>query len=693
MEDEIISGRFEELLKIVKRLSTYEARVFHYIARTNSIVASDIVNNTKVPQSKIYGVLKSLHALNLIEKNDEKYNFNSSVLTSLQSEYRETFSEFSKHFESIIQRYSISENLVVQKLTESLKNLRYDVESKDRLDSYFQKRKSYPSILINRIDKSKLPQLIIATSSTSVNRVGILIYSEESSLKKTEDMFILREVLSHLCLDKTIILMNDISEKMRALFRNVTFISLLSNYTKKLTDDLETFDETWRKSINDLKTLNNIIDVPYRRINNLTTQITELRFFVRQIENEKLYSPNVQYTSWIPKAFNEIIDRVDADVKSSNEFVLHLKLLCMNLQNDLTEDKSLPEKSEIKEIEDDVGWILDNLDDLGLDLSTLRDEVVNILRGTSYQKVGFVANPFVFTIPIQKSLQVIGQDDALEELFNFINNISMNSSSNNLALIVDEQGMGKTHLMAHILDKINNDDLPNSTGLFIRCKPNNDILTIYNEIRISVEKLPDSPLKTGLISILSKSDYPLTINQFSDILKNLSQIAYELGKTTFILFFDEFENLFSSEVESQAAAQQLKYLSATPHVGFIVSLRKSDWDEEPKLRKILSTISPKFISLKKLDVNSIQTILNSRLELLNIAPKLKITFGPNTIEKISQKSHGNIRKALTLAREAFRKTVQANQTKITPDMVIDDSEKSDDSNSVNELQFNEKEVK
>lgn len=694
MENEIISGRFEEILKIVKGLSTYEARVFHYIATTGNTIPSIIVKDTKVPQSKIYGVLKSLHSLNLIEKNDEKYAFNSSVLIPIQLEFNETFSELSKHLDDTIKRYSISENPVVEKLIASLKNLRYVVESKGRLDSHFQKKTSrYFDVLMGRFDKSKLPQLIIATSSTSVNRVGILIFTDDTILKKTETLFLLQEILRSLHLDKTIILINNVSEKMKDLFPNVTYLSLLGDYTNRLAAELETFDEEWRKSINHLKTLDKLVDVPNRRINNLTTKITEARYLVRQIDNEQLHSSNNKHTLWIPNAFDEIIDRVDADVKSAHGLFLQLKLECMVLQNDLTENKSIPEKSETEEIKNEVGWLLNELDYLEVDLSTLLDEILNILRGSRYQKVGFVANPFVFTIPISKSLQVVGQDDALEELSDFITDISTNSSANNVALIVDEQGMGKTHLMTHFLDKINNGSLPNTAGLFIRCRPNNDFFTIYNEIRVAVEKLPDSPLKMGLISILRKSDYPLTINQFSDILRNLSQIAYDLGKTTFILFIDEFENLFSSEIESQAAAQQLKYLSETPHVGFIVSLRKSDWRDEPKLRKILSEIPPKFISLKKLDVNSIKTILNNRLELLSIDSKPKITFELNTIETIAQKSHGNIRKALTLAREAFRKTVQANETKITTDMLVDDSENSDDNNSVNELQMNEKEVK
>ena len=684
--------KFVELLQLLE-LSNYEAKTYMAIIQIDQGTPLKISKESGVPQSKIYGVLKKLEDEGYISKTINGYKINLAFLSKQKQDVEKTFSDFLQFLEKKISSNLITEKTILNNIVPVLEKLEFDIEFKGRLGINKKFHDEYSPDTLARIHRMSLPEMVIATSSNSIIRVGILILTENSKEYFTSvgDTFIVKDLLRKMKLDKVIILTENISEKIIKNFTNVQFIPLTIDYVNKLKTDLVTFDKDWRKTFKKLLTLEKISDIPARKINRMMSKIAALRYHVTKIDKDpESYGPKIE--TWIVNAFNEIIDRIYADLKLNSELNLQQKLLLMNTQEFMKQKKSLPKTSDIDYLETELEWIIDDLDNLSSESSKLSYEISMTITDSPYQKVGFVANPFVFTIPIEHNLDIIGQKNTVLQLEYFVKKDFVDFSDN-LALIVDEPGMGKTHLMKNCLKNIN-EKKSNTLGIFIHCIPNNDLFSLFYEIQTSLKRMGSSPLQSALLSILEKSPSPETTPELIDILRDLSNFAYDFEKTTLILFIDEFENLLTSPFESQATASQLTHILDVPNIGFVIVVREDEWNDNHQFRMDVSALEPELIPLEKYSKDDISLIVDNRLNSLSLDKKSKISFSSDAIEKISSLSHGNIRKAISLARDGFKKLVQMNKLEVTSDMIEDEFRPLNNySNSKTGLQFTKKEVK
>ena len=677
---EQIDEKSLELLQLVD-MSRYEAKAYLAIISSKGLLPIDITKISKVPLSRVYSILKKLEQKNYIIKEKIGYVYVPEKLVDIKNETKKIFGDFTNYLDELILEKIIPEEILSDEIISIILQSGYELSFKGRLDDALEIKNIYPSTILEQFHNIKLPWIIISTSKTSGHKMGFILFTSDFKLSEfPDDFFIIHDMLRILKLDRQVILAHKIPTKMKEYFKKSSFLSLSDDFRNQIKSKLEFIDKEWNRNRRNLQNLQKLIDNSNHKINQLNNIISYIRFTLEA-------DSDLQIKSWILSAFDEIIDEINVDIKSHSEFYFHLKLQCFGIQAQLDDDKILPKQSEIDEIEYDVESFLSDLNDIHIELAFLRKEITDVVRTSIYAKAGFHANPFVFTVPIDTSLNIIGRNSTILQLDTFIQNLTK-SNSPNLALIIEDSGMGKTHLMKHFIQKINDKSNPSEFGIYLKCNPGLDIFSIFNEIRISLEKMPSSSIVSSLLAILNEFDFPLTVNELASVLRTLSQFSDKMNKTL-VFFLDEFENLFSIDYDSEKIVKQLQYVIGTSKINTVVALRKLDWDVDLKLQEILNESKSTSIKLEKLESDSIKIILNRRLEELSTSSKPSISFTNDAIEKISQASNGNIRSAIILARSGFRKAVLSKQRKISSDILTIEKQKIPNiphyPNSVNEL--------
>jgi len=692
MNAEEMINTLAELLQL-GNLTSNESKALLSIAITKETKPLDVARNSKLSTSKIYETMNSLVEKEFLEKKGKEYEFHIETLSILNDKFKKRVSQFGHFLENLSQNYPESEESIAKQLSPVIKNLGYSINFNHRINVSKDVLRNIPSSMKSRFTKFQFPWVLSATSDTSGITIGIAIFSSRSlqSVIDPNEIFILRGVLSEYHFDHTYFLSSEMSKPFKRFFSNVNHLSLSNNYISEISQDFDSIDMKWRQAKQSLEQLEKNTDDVYQTLSHLNSNLLHVSYGIKKILPEKISN------DIIIKSFEELSSRLGADLKAFSESHLDVKLECKDLQLNLLEEHKLPSNEEINEISNKIASIRNAIDLIDNEVDVLDNEIIELLREETYKNLGFIANPFVFTIPVENHLEIIGQNDSISQLREFLTSISNETNSKNVSFIVDTPGMGKTHLMKHFSNEINSEKIPDSVGLFIRCRPSSDVISLHNEISIAIQQLPTSQIKAGLLAILNKTEPPGTINQLLSLLRNLSQFSYDLGKKGFVLFLDEFENLLTSGLQLSTSITQLQRLVQVPHVGFVIVVRRDYWNKIYKKKNFVNETSYDLIRLQPFDYVSTEKLLNKRLSDYSTKNVVKITFSKTAIKTITDRSKGNIRKILTLARDGFNAAVNSGKDIIDLDSIVETQTTLDDirhdSNSETELHMKDKEVK
>lgn len=665
MAQENFDERFVELLQLSK-LTANEAKALLYIASSDEKRPLEISKHTQIPQSKIYEIMNNLVQKKFLIKKGKEYDFNHEVLIEQKNNFQKTLNDFSNFLKELSGKFPSSEEQYSKEIANSLTTLGFTIDSNGRLDPNSEAYYGITSSIKHRM-KSSLPWLVGVTSINTDLRIGIVIMNQTFTQKTTNefDSFIVRAVLSEKHFDQLFFIGKNIPNIIKDIFQNAKFISTSDNYLSQLENELEELDQNLRQAKKTLERIELLIEEPYERISEFTSDLLNLNYAIDKVLPKKIKE------KWLITSLKDVIERFEVDGKALSESYINAKLQFKTLQKNLTESRRTPRTGEINSLYSKIETINENIGHLEQELGSLHNEVFEIYRGKTYSKLGFITNPFVFTIPVETRLDIIGQETAISELDEFLQSIAKGTPSTNTAFVVDVPGMGKTHLMKYFNHKLNSGKIPNSIGLYFRCRTGSDLISIYNDLRIATEKLPDSKMKSGFLAFLSKTEPPQTLNQIISLLRGLSQLAYDIENRNLVLFIDEFENLLTSGLQLSTSIEQLKQLLQTPRVGFVIVIRQDYWKKLSESKNFISESTYEQILLKKFEQEQVEKLLNKRLQDYNIEDDVKVRFSTDAIKKITQKSHGNVRNIISLARDAFRKSLFSNKTVIDVDSLVD----------------------
>ena len=665
MAQENNNERFVELLQLSK-LTANEAKAILYIASTDETRPLVISKNTKIAQSKIYEIMNNLVEKRFLTKRGREYDFNYEVLIEEKNNYQNTLDDFSKYIQQLSGKFPSAEEQQAKEIDKLLSNLGFTINANGRMDPNQDSLRGIPMSIKSKM-KSSLPWLISATSINTDLRVGLVILNQTIVQKSPNDFdsFIVRAVLSEKHFDQLLFIGKKIPRIIKDIFANSIFITPSDNYLTQLENELEELDQNLRQAKKTLERIELLIEEPYERIGEFTSDLLALNHGIEDVLPTKIKE------KWLIASLKDVIERFEVDGKAISESYIDTKLQFKTLQRNLTENRITPHSSEINSLFAKIETINENIDQLEQELGSLQNEVFEIYRGKTYNKLGFITNPFVFTIPVETRLDIIGQKTAISELDDFLQSHARGVSLTNTAFVVDVPGMGKTHLMKYFNHHLNSGKIPNSIGLYFRCRTGSDLISIYNDLRIACERLPDSKVKAGFLAFLSKSEPPQTLNQILSLLRGLSQLAYDIDKRNLVLFIDEFENLLTSGFQLSTSIEQLKQLLQTSRMGFVIVIRKDYWEKLSQSKNFIPESNYERILLKKFDQEQVEKLLNKRLQDYNEEEDVKVRFSTDAIKKITQKSKGNVRNIISLARDAFRKSLLSNKTIIDADSLVD----------------------
>ena len=660
---EKLNKEFLELFKIIG-LTSVEFKVLMKIAATKSTLPAEIAELTGVPKSKIYGIFKSLAEKGFLQHRDRTYTFKPESFSNLKNRFESIFSDFNKFLDRLIESYPIEDEMILKKIKPVLIELGYQIEFYERLTPTRDQFTHFPPEFIREFKRISPPWCIIAVSSTSGLKVGLVIISPtiQREARGSSFYYVLSDTLFSLGIDQLVVVGSDSPELSEHFGPQIIFLPMMSDYENKLRNELEKLDRRWRQTRETLDSLELEIEEPYRMITNVTAFLASLRGMIKQFGKTSHL--------WIYKSFEEIIDRIEGDLKADTDVYLNIKFRFKSIRTAHRENRQIPTDDQILKLKNSSNEIKQDLDRLTNETSSLYDEILAVSRNVEYKKHGYIANPFVFTIPVENHLKMVGQEKAITKMRDFISHIIDESADKNVTFIVDDPGMGKTHLMKSFVEKMNNKEISHSIGLYIRCKTGTDLISIYNQLQIAITQLPKSKLKEILLSVLNESNQPETMNELTELLRKLSQYAYDNGMKGFFLFIDEFENMIPPTSEVNTALLQLRNLIQTPHVGFIIVLRKDYWNKNERIHDIIPPNLYQSIVMEKFDETLTKSLIEIRLQMFSEPNVEKINFDDATIAVMVAKTGGNIRNILTLARDAFKKAIRKNVTTITPQMIM-----------------------
>ncbi len=654
-----------EVLKILG-LTNPEIKVFLKILISKSTIPIEISEISGISKNKIYGIFKTLAEKGFLHKNPSGYEVNPESLNRLKSQYAELFRSFNNFIERIIENFPVTDDVAVKKIMYVFSELGYDVEFSDRVDNSVLEDTPFRA-RHHRFENLLMPWLIVGASPTSGRKIGVVItLSRFSRQVRGDAYYMLRELSLEYETDAIFIVGMENVDLPGRIRNEFSFFNILSNYDKNILEKLENFDRRWQQTKETLVRLENKIEEPYKSASRLTTWLSTLRYEIKDSASNS--------NPWLFKSFEEIVDRIDGDLKTDTDVCLNLKFNFKEMQSLHRHNKIIPSEEKINSFTNQIVTINQDLERLGTETRKLYDEIDSVFREDIYKKFGYIANPFVFTIPVENHLEMVRQKKAMEQLSNFIHNMTEIDETKNVTFIVDEPGMGKTHLMKYFQDKMNKENFANAIGIFIRCKADTDLLSIYSQIQLGVSQLEESNLKDVLLSILKEKSQPLTVNELTEILREISYHMYQKTKKHFFLFIDEFENMIPTTNESKTALLQLRNLIQTPHVGFVIVLRKDYWEKDDLVQKTIPENTYQILKIERFDETLTKLLLEKRLRMFSQMGPSQILFDEESIKKITEKSKGNIRHTITLARDAFRKDIQRGVNVITPELLIEDKQ-------------------
>jgi nucleoside-triphosphatase THEP1 len=315
-------------------------------------------------------------------------------------------------------------------------------------------------------------------------------------------------------------------------------------------------------------------------------------------------------------------------------------------------------------------------------------------------------------VPLENTSQLIDQDIASEKAIRFIQNV-MSGTGDNFLLVTGESGIGKSHFLTYFVQKINDikSTLGKAVAVKVRCKPTRYFISLSSVNRWPQKALSDREeseidqypgitenLKNifhqefeqeslNIISKISKNEgTPVRIQDLMKILGSIEQLLKSNGFDASFIIIDEFEKSLPRVHEHKShheslstqihkvipsAISQLYSLLRLSGIGFIVSLRKEDWQVWQNV--IESRFgNQNIISLEPLSLENSKTFLRYRLEgeeykLKTSHPQI-LALNDDSIEAIWKNARRNPRQMLQLASVALKKAVKTKSDIIKPVM-------------------------
>ncbi|HKG88650.1 MAG TPA: AAA family ATPase, partial [Nitrososphaeraceae archaeon] len=545
---------------------------------------------------------------------------------------------------------------------------------------------------------------IIAESRTSGVRIGIVIDSQREDI--VSNLALIVATMYHTRCNNGIIITSSIVDLKDTDFMIPINIVAKKDIVRDLEDCLNKIDTMWfnlRRSLEGLET-------------SLRSEKYLSRELINRVENlsknlENLSKNSGQLPPNYESVYEDILSRIRHDIESSDSMISQLGEH-INEHFEYLERKNLFSNEDLADIEDRLKSISKTLREKDSNLTHFEEEIYSMPGNISeYSKYGLQLNPFSLMVPLENTNQLIDQDIASRRAARFIENV-MRRTDDNFLLVTGESGIGKSHFLTYFAQKVN--DLKSSFGkavaVKVRCKPNRDILYLYPQLIEGLKKVlsdreeaeinqyPDitEDLKNkfhqqyeqeslNMISKISNNEgTPIRIQDLMKILKSIEQLLKSNGFDAFFIIIDEFENSLPRVHEHKSyheglrtlvhtltpsAVSQLYSLLRLSGIGFIVSLRKEDWEVWQNVIESGSG-NQNLINLEPLSLEDSKTFLRNRLEGEEYRAKtsnpLILELNDNSIETIWKNAEGNPRQMLQLASIALKKTVKTRSDIIEP---------------------------
>jgi sugar-specific transcriptional regulator TrmB/Cdc6-like AAA superfamily ATPase len=639
---------------------------------------TEIAEYGGIPRSKIYDTLGSLVEKGFIQLQDKTYLFNPLTISRIRESVARTSSMFDNSLARIAELYPRIAINITQEVERALKAINFEILNTGPL--------KIPEDLLAALSRNPSRQYlqaittVDALSPTSGHKVAIAILAPSASTQRVVSGEVI-EYLDYILRRSagfdwdTVFLLTEpkVESQFRhyreyALGRRLKQISLSSDYTSKLKEELVHFDRQWQQKKESLTRLEADVEIPYREISRLTTRLSELRGTLLNSESKATME------GWLFQALNEVLDRIDADLHAASEKYMDLRYRQKQMLSNLRERRVLPGDADLNGFQNSIATLSSDVQQQGKEVGTLSDEFLYLRRtDPRYLERGYRFNPFVFTIPVEEHLDLVNQENVVTHISSFLKGMTSGESAANVLFLVDEPGMGKTHLMKYFLNRIAEGEVGQVAGLYVRCLPGSDILALFSQLGMAVNSLRDENMKLLLKSSLSQSSPPTTVNELVDSLRKMSQLAYERGERTFILFIDEFENIISTFREPTTAFIQLRSLLETPHVGYVVAMRKDFFDpNKVAFTNVFSALRPyTMLNLEKFNADSSAKLIRKRLDMFRLPQTIaeRITFSKEAIANLTLESNGRPREIIRFARDAFRTSVDMKKNEIGMEVV------------------------
>jgi Cdc6-like AAA superfamily ATPase len=640
-------------------LTTREARALLAIITYRTTNPSEVAGLSGVPKSKIYSTMADLSRKSYLSSDGKNYRLNPRTLSMLRDSVERVVTSYSQFLSRMAELNPEVSLKLADEVENMFRELNFDVVSKGPT-------KVSPD-LVARLEGSRSGHLffesitsISAISSTSGHRVTVLILPTIPNMRRvdTYDVFSYLSVFTDRMMgfdyDRLFILGDEIFREAIERFgqrteQDAQFLPLLSDFVPTIRNTLLQFDRQWQQKREMVMRLQADAETPYREITRLSNFLNELRGLIKDETGRE---------KWLHQALNEILDRMNADLHAVSEIHMDLRYNAKRLLNNLRERRRLPTDENVIRAQSSIQNLTNEVERLSKEASTLQEELVYLYREDSrYKEKGYLVNPFVFTIPVEGHLDLVNQEESVSRISEFIRQLTSGEYTRNTLFLVDEPGTGKTHLMKYFLSRVNNKEMGAALGLYLRCLPGTDLISLFNQLPLAVEsQVQDEELKTLLKSVVVQAvATPMTVNDFVDLLRRMSQIAYERGRRAFLLFIDEFENVLSTSHESTTAFLQLRSLMETAHVGYVVAMRREFWESSAKQdERVFSTLRPYVrLELERFTARTVRELLRKRLEMFG-GNKSTVAFSDGAVQEITLAAKGIPREVIRYARDAFR---------------------------------------
>jgi sugar-specific transcriptional regulator TrmB/Cdc6-like AAA superfamily ATPase len=647
----------------------------------------EIADIAGMPRSKIYEVLDLLVSKKILQSDNSKYSVSASSLADIRRTYERHSKDFGRFLRDLEEYASRRTEpfleMARKKLRDLFVELDYSISDLPETEEEFLR------------EQLKRMVQFVATSPTSGNRVGVL-FMDQRKRSNAPLYYLISELNYSLKIHSVVCAyspdspkdmideLNSLSElpendaprpRMRRRRPHLVMLSLSElndvNIRKKIGDHFVDFDNQWRHVKRDLQNLSKPLEDFKRTLARIMTTMPELRRNIENIENFR-------------DTLREVVDRVGADIRASEELYKSITEEYSLLIDMLEVSKRIPNESDITKISGTLDQLQATISNNNRELDVIKEEVSSFQKHDArYSKYGFQINPFIFTVPFSAPKDIVNQERSRNAFDTFINDVA-SGSENRTLVIADEFGKGKTHLMYYFKKLISDNKYGKILPLYIKCQPRYpeiDLIDLYSQIILEVvkqwESIIDQQSVGKLKEILNKAGIPRDINEFMSNLRNILFQVHELGYNHIILMIDEFENmlpekLISGRPDSEPRTLlQLKLMMDIQDLAFVIATRKQTWSEwKDLLSSVLSNKETQVIELDSFNERNAMDLINQRLEMKKDSTR-SVKISAEAIKSIVALSSGNPRHIIRYAREALRRAILSDKEHILKEDIIE----------------------